>query len=244
LGDHLDWPAVPGLVLEEHRPTLADLLRPRLARAPRWLRWALAAMLVVVVLLVLWRLLAGGSDGETQYVHRTPVVFNFHYPAPMHRVAARPPEIIRVERRRGSLFLDSFAVEPLSLPPFRGDVSGELPVYAEREIEALRKRFPQDFELTREGKARVNAVPGYDVQFRARLGERRLFGRIVLLPEPAAGEDLADPTGELENARSRRGVRLVMLATPASGAVRPRDVGARGNLKTPFRSFRFGTEGP
>jgi hypothetical protein len=82
------------------------------------------------------------------------------------------------------------------------------------------------------------------VQFRARLGERRLFGRLVLLPEPAAGEDLADPSGELENARSRRGVRLLMLATPASGAVRPRDVGARGNLKTPFRSFRFGTEGP
>jgi hypothetical protein len=235
---------VPGLVLEEHRPTLADLLRPRLARAPRWVRWALAAVVVLVVLLVLWRVLLGGSSGETHYVHRSPAVFNFRYPDAMHRVAPRAPEIVRVERRRGSLFLDSFAVEPLSLPPFRGDASGELPVYAEREIEALRQRFPDGFQLTREGKARVNAVPGYDLQFRARLGGRRLFGRLVLLPEPAAGEDLADASGELENARSRRGVRLLMLATPASGAVRPRDVGARGNLKTPFRSFRFGTEGP
>jgi hypothetical protein len=235
---------VAGLVLEEHRPTLGDLLRPRLSRAPRWVRWALVAVVVLVVLFVLWRVFAGGSSGETHYVHSSPVVFNFRYPDAMHRVAPRSPEIIRVERRRGSLFLDSFAVEPLALPPFRGDVSGELPVYAEREIEALRKRFPDEFELTREGKARVNAVPGYDVQFRARLGERRLFGRLVLLPEPAAGEDLSDASGELENARSRRGVRLLMLATPASGAVRPRDVGARGNLKTPFRSFRFGTEGP
>ena len=235
---------MPGLVLEEHRPTLADLLRPRLARAPRWLRFALAAVLVVVTLLVLWRVFAGGSSGETHYVHSSPVVFNFRYPNAMHRAAPRAPEIIRVERRRGSLFLDSFAVEPLSLPPFRGDVSGELPVYAEREIDELRKRFPQEFQLTREGKARVNAVPGYDVQFSARLGERRLLGRLVLLPEPAAGENLADASGELENARSRRGVRLLMLATPASGAVRPRDVGARGNLKTPFRSFRFGTKGP
>ena len=235
---------MPGLVLEEHRPTLADLLRPRLARAPRWVRWALAAVVLLVALLVLWRAFAGGSSGETHYVHKAPVVFNFRYPDAMHRVAPRSPEIIRVERRRGSLFLDSFAVEPLSLPPFRGDVSGELPIDAEREIAALRKRFPQEFELTREGKARVNAVPGYDVQFRARLGERRLFGRLVLLPEPAAGEDLADASGELQNARSRRGVRLLMLATPASGAVRSRDVGARGNLKTPFRSFRFGTEGP
>jgi hypothetical protein len=234
---------VPGLVLEEHRPTLADLLRPRLARAPRWVRLALGAVAVLVALFVLWRVFAGGSSGETRYVHKAGVVFNFHYPGAMHAVASRSPEIIRVERRRGSLFLDSFAVEPLSLPPFRGDVSGELPVYAEREIAALRNRFPREFELTREGKARVNAVPGYDVQFRARLGKRRLFGRLVLLPEPA-GEDLADTSGELENARSRRGARLLMLATPASGAVRPRDVGARGNLKTPFRSFRFGTEGP
>jgi hypothetical protein len=235
---------VPGLVLDEHRPTLADLLRPRLARAPRWLRWALAAVLVVVVLLVFWRVFAGESSGETHYVHRGALEFNFRYPDAMHRAPARAPELVRVERTRDGLFLDSFAVEPLALPPFRGNVSGLLPAYADQEIEALRKRFPQDFELTREGKARVNAVPGYDVQFRARLGERRLFGRLVLLPEPAAGEDLADPTGELENARSRRGVKLLMLATPASGAVRPRDVGARGNLKTPFRSFRFGTEGP
>jgi hypothetical protein len=123
-------------------------------------------------------------------------------------------------------------------------VSGLLPVYADREIAALRRRFPKEFELTREGKARVNQVPGYDAQFRARIGERRLFGRLVLLPRPAAGEDLVNPTGELENDRSRTGVRILMLSTPAAGAVRPRDVGARGNLKTPFRSLRFGTEGP
>jgi len=235
---------VPGLVLDEHRPTLADLARPRLARAPRWVRWALAALAVLVVAVVAWRVLAPGSGGETHYVSKAPIAFNFRSPNSMRRVAPRTPELIRVERRRGSLFLDSFAVEPLSLPPFRGDVSGLLPVYADSEIAALRKRFPREFELTREGKARVNAVPGYDVQFRARLGARRLLGRLVLLPEPAAGENLADPSGELENARSRRGVRLLMLATPVSGAVRPRDVGARGDLKTPFRSFRFGTQGP
>jgi hypothetical protein len=235
---------VPGLVLEEHRPTLADLLRPRLARAPRWVRWALAAVAVLVVLLVAWRVFAGGSAGETHYVHRGALEFNFRYPDAMHRAPARAPELVRVERTRKGLFLDSFAVEPLALPPFQGNVSGLLPVYADREIAALRKRFPDDFEPAREGKARVNQVPGYDVQFRARLGERRLFGRLVLLPRPAEGEDLVNPTGELENDRSRTGVRILMLSTPAAGTVRPRDVGARGNLKTPFRSFRFGTEGP
>jgi hypothetical protein len=235
---------VPGLVLEEHRPTLGDLLRPRLSRAPRWARWALAALGALLILLVAWRIFARGDAGETHYVHRGALEFNFRYPDAMQRAATRAPEIVRVERTRKGLFLDSFAVEPLALPPFRGNVSGLLPVYADQEIAALRKRFPDEFELTREGKARVNQVPGYDVQFRARLGERRLFGRLVILPRPAAGEDLVNPTGELENDRSRTGVRILMLATPASGAVRPRDVGARGNLKTPFRSFRFGTEGP
>jgi hypothetical protein len=233
---------VPGLVLEEHRPTLADLARPRLARAPRWVRWALLAAVVALALLLARRLL-GAQDTDTHYVHRTPVEFNFHYGAALQRAAPRPPEIVRLERRRGALFLDSFAVEPLTLPPYRGNVSGLLPAYADRDIAALRARFRQ-FELTREGKSRLNQVPGYELQFRARLGARRAFGRLVLLPAPEAGEDLANPTGELQNERARHGVRILMLATPASGVVRPRDVGAHGPLKTPFRSFRFGTEGP
>jgi hypothetical protein len=235
---------VSGLVLEEHRPTLADLLRPRLARLPRWVRRLLGAVVALLVLFVLWRLLAGGDAGETHYVHRGALEFNFRYPDAMHRVKPAGQELVRVQRTRDGLFLDSYAVEPLALPPFRGNVSGLLPAYADREIAALRKRFPSQFELVREGKARVNQVPGYDVQFQSRLGKRRLFGRLVLLPQPAPGEDLTNPTGELNNDRSRSGVRILMLSTPAAGTVRTRDVGARGLLKTPFRSFRFGTEGP
>jgi hypothetical protein len=233
---------VSGLVLEEHRPTLADLARPRLARAPRWVRWALAAVAVLVVLAVAWRIL-GAGDAGTHYVQRTPLQFNFHYSGAMHRVAPRAPELVRLERRRGGLFLDSFAVEPLALPPFRGNVSGVLPAYADGEIATLSRRL-REFELLREGKSRLNQVPGYEIQFRARLGTRRLYGRLVLLPAPAPGEDLANPTGELQNDRARHGVRILLLATPASGVLRVRDVGAHGLLKTPFRSFRFGTQGP
>jgi hypothetical protein len=233
---------VPGLVLEEHRPTLADLARPRLARLPRWARWSLAAVALLVVLVVAWRILAGGDTG-THYVQCTPLAFNFHYSGTLHQVAARAPELVRLERRRDGLFLDSFAVEPLSLPPFGGEVSGALPAYAVEEIAALHRRFPQ-FELLREGKSRLNQVPGYEVQFQARLGKRRLYGRDVLLPAPAPNEDLANPSEVLHNERARNGVRILLLATPASGVTRVRDVGAHGLLKTPFRSFRFGTEGP
>ena len=40
------------------------------------------------------------------------------------------------------------------------------------------------------------------------------------------------------------GVKMLLLADQAAGANKARDVGARGPLQTPFRSFRFGTEGP
>ena len=229
-----------GLVLEEHRPTLADLVRPRLARAPGWARWALAALAALVVLGVAWRIVAAGH--AERYVRHTPIAFNFQYPTSMHRAAARPPELVRFERRRGGAFLESFSVEPLALPPFRGEVSGELPLYAEREIAALDRRFAS-FALTREGKSRVGLVPGYEVQFRARRRARQLLGRLVLLPAPAPGQNLAHPSGPLRNSRARRGVRLVLLSTPAAGSVSPSYVGAYGALKAMFRSFRFGTEG-
>ncbi len=41
-----------------------------------------------------------------------------------------------------------------------------------------------------------------------------------------------------------RGVRLLLLATPASGVGRARDVGTHGATKLPYRSFRFGTRAP
>lgn len=233
---------MPGLVLEEHRPTLADLLRPRLSRLPRWARWGLAATVALLVALVAWRILERGQAG-THYVRRTPLEFNFRYAGGLHRVAPRPTELVRLERRRDGLFLDSFAVERLALPAFPGNVSGVLPAYAEREIDALQARF-RSFELLREGKSRLNQVPGYELQFRARLGSRRLFGREILLPQPAPGEDPANPSGVMQNGRAREGVRILLLATPASGVARTRDVGAHGPLKTPFRSFRFGTEAP
>ena len=43
---------------------------------------------------------------------------------------------------------------------------------------------------------------------------------------------------------ARDGVKLLLLATPRAARARRRDVGTRGQLKTPYRSFRFGTGEP
>lgn len=85
-------------------------------------------------------------------------------------MAPREGEPLRLEARRGDLFLQSFAIEPLRLPAYEGDVGGALPVIAAREIQALRRRFAE-FELVQE--TRVNEVPAYSILFRARIGERR-----------------------------------------------------------------------
>ena len=76
-------------------------------------------------------------------------------------------------------------VAPLELPAYEGDVGGVLPIVAAQELEALKQRFP-DLEPVEEGKARINQVAGYSLAFRA--GRKpRLYGRLVLLPQPARG---------------------------------------------------------
>ena len=61
----------------------------------------------------------------------------------------------------------------------------------------------------------------------------------IVAPEhrPTLREELAPLPG------ARTGVKLLMLSTPKAGAGKARDVGTSGRLKTPYRSFRFGSEG-
>jgi hypothetical protein len=218
-----------GLVLPAHRPTLPELLRPRLARVPRPVRIAAVALGAALVIAIAYLSLRPGA-GENEYVQRGSLEFNFRYPDALSRAEPRGGELVRVQQRRDDgLFVQSMAVEALRLPAYRGEVVGLLPLYADREIRALAGRF-ESFELVQDGKTRLNEVPGYVIAFRARLGERRLFGRTILLPEPEPG--------------ARSGVRLVLLATPSAGVNRAEEVGMRGIVKRPYRTFRFGTEAP
>ena len=222
--------ASSGLVLDRYRPTLGDLVRGRSGRRARWgLGLLVAAVaLAAVALAALWAF--SPANRGTEYIHRDAPTFNFAYTEDMKPVRPQGDEYVRVDRRRDDgLFLDSFAVLPLRLPAYRGDAGGYLPAFADRELAALRRRY-DDLELVQEGKTRVVETPGYSLVWRAREGERRLYGRTVLLPEPVPG--------------ARGGVRLEMVVTPAAGAATAGDAGARGATKRPYRTFRFGTEGP
>jgi len=208
------------LVAESHRPTL----REELVGLPKWPRIAAIVVLAILALAGIAALAKGETEDGTRTIVREPIAFNLRYPDDMKKLAPSEGQYLHLKREG----LDEFIVEPLTLPAYTGDVGGILPVAASREMEALKKRFPQ-LEPVEEGKTRINRVAGYSIVFRASRSPR-LYGRVVLLPQDAPG--------------ALDGVKLVMLATPDGGADKPRDVGAQGELKTPYRSFRFGTEGP
>lgn len=227
VGRRLDWIAVSGLVLPEFRPTLRDTT----AAWPAWRRRAVWVVLAIFLLVPAALLVKRSSPGAgVRVVHPGAVAFNLRYPAVLHAMPRAPGELLHLERRaaNGDL-IDSYVVQPLHLPAYQGDIGGILPVVAEREVDALRKQFP-NLEPVEEGKARINTVAGYTLVFRADRA-KRLYGRVVLLPQPVPG--------------ARDGVRLVLLASARGGGVgKAADVGTMGQLKTPYRSFRFGTEGP
>ena len=207
----------------EYGPTLLQLM------APRHLVVRVAAAVLAVSILVVAVVIALTSrPDETRVLIRQPVTFNFVH-GPQWASAERAGTLValRHESPKG-LFLDGYAVRELRLPPYRGAVSGTLPVYADAYLRTLPRRYPA-FELVGEGRARLNNAIGYAVTFRARTGTRRLYGRHYLLVEE-------EPEG------ARHGVILEIESTPAAGTPNAAELGNHGALKTPLRSFRFGED--
>ena len=210
-------------------PTLPAVLRERFGVPPAVtlaVAGVLAAAAVAAILVTLTR---PPSPGE-QVVHASPPVFNLLYP-PAALAEARPGagELLRLEGRRAGLEA-SVVVRELELPPFDGDVThGQLPVYADRFVEAEKRRMP-GLELVQEGRARVNNAVGYEVGYE-RLGpSERVTGRDVLLvpDDPEEG----------------KGAVLLSLRTrKASGEkLTPRERNLAFVARKAYRSFRFGTE--
>jgi hypothetical protein len=208
----------------EYGPALPDVLRLRLGVPRRW-TYALGALVAAA-------LLAGGIAvwlaGDEHYVHEGDPVFNLRYAGgAIERVDGGPGVLLRLVGRRGDLFLQSMEVRRLRLPAYRGAVSGMLPIHTDRHVATkVAPRF-EGFVALEEGKARINTAPGYQIGFEARDGERKLYGREVLLVPDEPG--------------ARDGVAITIVQTNSAGAHSVEDAGAVGGIKKPYRSFRFGT---
>jgi hypothetical protein len=209
-------------VKPQYGPTLVQMLAPR-SFAARAAAAALAVLLVVAVVAVV----LATRPNQTFVLERTPVTFNFAYGPDFRRV---PPagSIVALEHKRAGLFLDSYVIRPLTLPPYRGAAGGMLPIYANGYMERLRRRYPT-FQFVGEGRARINNGIGYEVTFRSNRGGRTLYVRHLLLVE------------ELPDGR-RHGVVIELESTPAAGTPNADEIGNHGALKQALRSFRFGED--
>lgn len=206
----------------EYRPTLAQLLAPHWRRAGTGARAATVMLLALsaaaLASLVLTLLPASFSYGG-------PVPFSFNYRG-LYRTAGEAGELVQVVRRSPSGRLeDAFAVRPLTLPPYSGSLSGELPLFASSYIRGLSTRYA-DFALRGEGKGKVAAgVVAYNVFYTARIAGRTMYGRDLLLLRERAG--------------ARDGVDIVMHSAPHANAqvTSPLLVATAGVLYEPLRTF-------
>jgi hypothetical protein len=209
----------------EYGPTLGRLLAPRWHAASRMARAAaIAAGVSLVALLVA----VGLTLENATYSHGGSVPFSFSY-RDLYRVAPEAGGYVRVQSRwpDGALKY-SYAVDPLRLPPYTGELSGEIPLYATGFIRALSAR-DRDFELRGQGKSRVsNTLTGYQVVYTAVIEGQEVYGRDVLLLPEGAGV--------------RAGVAIVMLSSPKASAqlTSPMEVGETGVLLRPLKTFAFG----
>jgi hypothetical protein len=208
----------------EYGPTLGRLLAPRWHAAPRALRAGVIAAGILIVVAAIGIVL---TLEPARYSQNGTFPFSFTYKG-LFKTAPEAGGYVRVEAHYadGSLKY-SYAVNPLSLPPHSGGISGVLPVYATGYSERLAGRFP-DVKLDGEGKTRVNKVPAYQVLYRATIDGRTMYGRnVLLLPEQQG---------------ARKGVEIVMLtAAGATSEVKePSEVASGGVLLRPLKTFGFG----
>jgi hypothetical protein len=208
----------------DYGPTLGRLLAPRWhAATPLVRRTAIVAgvaLLAAIVAAVL-------SLQNATFSHGGRVPFSFSYRG-LYRTAPDPGGFVRVARRHSDGALrDSFAVDPLLLPPYSGGLAGELPLYAAGYIGQLRRRY-EGFVLRGEGRAKVNSLPAYTVFYTAVLEGGPIYGRDVLVVAERPG--------------AREGVAIVMLtsALKASKLSTPLEIGGSGILQRPLKSFTLG----
>jgi hypothetical protein len=212
--------AVP--VKQEYGPTLGRLLSPHWRAASPLAR---GAVIVAGVGLVALIAVAALTLESSMFSQGGSVPFSFSY-RDLYRVAPDPGEYVKLQRRRPDGRLeDSFAVAPLRLPSYSGELSGELPVYAVGYARQLSRRYDH-VVLRGDGKTKVNTLPAYDIFYTAVVEGQTMYGRdILLLPERRG---------------TRNGLEISILTIPTTSTRSPLEVASAGILLRPLKTFSLG----
>jgi hypothetical protein len=218
-------PALP--LKNEYRPTLGEILAPRWRRASLRARalWAAAGALLAAAIAGAALTLASPTVS-----HGGPVPFSFSY-AGLYRTSPAPGWYAQVRRVQDGRLEDSFAVGPLTLPPYRGAIGAALAMYATGYVQRLAAaRIPGQtgFVLRGEGSTQIDAVSTYatyNVFYTATVRGHEMYGRNALVLAEAPG--------------ARRGVQIAMLTAAAGNrqVTSPLDVGVKGALEEPLGTF-------
>jgi hypothetical protein len=174
------------------------------------------AALVAAIVLTIW---------PARYSHDGSLPFSFSYKG-LWRTTPDPGELVKLTAKDSDGGLKfSYVVMPETLPPYRGGISGTLPLFAVGFGERLARLYPS-YVPRGEGKTRVNKVPAYQVLFTTVIDGHQMYGRAVLLFPERPGV--------------RRGVSIVMLARPRPSEGSPSEVASEGVLLRPLKTFSFG----
>jgi len=219
------------VVRPEFGPTLPELLGPRIRALPRGGRIALAVVVALVLVALVYVLRRDTEDTRARAVVREPIAYNLVYPPALVRVRPHAGETLRLQTPPGTPAPQSFAVKPFKLPPYHGDSTGILTLMSANMITRMQSAYA-GFAWRGDGRVNYNRQPGYEILFQAKIGGRTTYGRRTML---VPGGD-TPPT---------EGVDITMLAARSPAVPRVDAVGAaNGALKTAIRSLRFGTERP
>lgn len=204
----------------QYGPTLGRLLEPRWRSAAAsvcaLVTAACIGLLALMVALVLSLL-------NASYSRPGAVPFSFEYRS-LYETPPNPGGYVKVARSSGGKLEDSYAVAPIAIAPYRGSVTGELPLAAAAYTRTLATRFPA-FRLEGEGKTRISStLAGYQMLYSTLSGGQKLYGRDVILIPPHHG--------------ASKGVVLEMLSSEAASISKP--VASAGVLETPLKTFAFG----
>ncbi|MDX6722277.1 MAG: hypothetical protein QOD73_681 [Solirubrobacteraceae bacterium] len=218
------------VVRPEFGPALPELLGPRVRALPRGLRVVCALVCALPVLAAALAFMRHEEDIRAPLVVREPLAFNLLVAPPLRRVTPRAGESLRLESAPGAGAPQSFAVRPLRVRPYRGDVTAVVMGMSSRLIDRMRASVP-GFQWRGDGRVSYNRQPGYEIAFQARIGGHTTYGRRVLLMPNA-------------DVPPRDGLDLMILAARSDAVPSVASVGANGALKTAIRSIRFGAERP
>lgn len=212
------------------RPELGPTLPALLASLPRAARAAVIAVAVLVLGLAAWSLLRSEAAGERLTVGG-PAPFNLNAGL-LERVPAERGEALRLVAPASLPPKQTLTVSPLTLAPYAGDPVAALMSIAQMRADRLRAELG-GVVVRGEGRTRINDQPGYQLQYQFTLDGQTAYGRLLLL---VPSEEVVE--------HPRRGVALDLRTQRSPAVPSIHAAGDNGPLKTPMRSFRFGTESP